>query len=96
MFHVPCSMTQDYEEINLLDYIKIIIKRWRIIAVIPLITMLLALCYTVFLTPKIYEARGLIEIGQVGGGLIKPLDQTLAPILTETNAKKILEQIQPE
>lgn len=89
-------MTSDYEEINLLDYIKILIKRWRIIAIIPLITMLAALGYTAFMAPKIYEARGLIKIGQVNGVLVESIDQTLTSILTQTTGKQILEQILPK
>jgi uncharacterized protein involved in exopolysaccharide biosynthesis len=86
----------DYEEINLLDYVKIIIKRWKIIVIIPLITIIIAAGYTVFMVPKVYEANGLIEIGQISGNLVEPIAQSTTLILTETTAKQILEQVQPK
>lgn len=89
-------MNQDYQEINLLDYIKVIIKRWKIIVVMPIILIMITACYVIAMTPKVYEAKGLIKIGQVSGSLIESIDQTLIPILTEKNAKQILEQILPE
>lgn len=97
MFRVPNSMTEDYQEINLLDYIKVIVKRWKIITVIPIIVILITAFYTISLTPKIYEANSLMQIGQVNSSIIEPTAQTIPRvILTENTAKKILEQIQTE
>ncbi len=53
------------QEINLMDYIKTIIRKWRMISIITLgITAIVFLVS--FLSPRIYELSTMIEIGGYG------------------------------
>ena len=58
-------MYMEEKEINLMDYIKTIIKRRRMILMITAATTLLVFLVS-FFSPKIYEISTIIEIGRYG------------------------------
>ena len=73
-------MEKQYEEeINLMDYIKIIIKRKKLILGISLIAILLASLFS-FLSAKTYKIDTVIEIGQVAGKQIEVADLIIGKI----------------
>ena len=50
------------QEINLMDYIKTVMRRWRMILAITAAATLLTFLVS-FLSPKIYEVSTIIEVG---------------------------------
>ncbi len=58
-------MQYEYDEINLIDYLKIIIKNKRIVLIFILIGVILGVTITLFL-PKTYKAETILEIGRYG------------------------------
>jgi len=59
------------DEIDLRDYINVIVKRKKVIIAIFLIAVFIAGILSYFVLPKAYEASSLIEIGKIKGGLIE-------------------------
>lgn len=51
----------EYEEINLMNYLKVIIKRKRLILGLFLISVVAVGVYSFFVTPKIYEINTVLE-----------------------------------
>ena len=72
---------EECEEINLTDYIKVIIKRKKMILVIFLLAMLVAAIYS-FLAPKVYKIDTSLEVGKVEntGSLVELPEQVVAKI----------------
>lgn len=63
------------DEINLMDYWRIISKRKKGIMAIVLIAVLITGIISEFVLPKIYEASGLVEIAKIKGeNLMNPAD----------------------
>lgn len=86
-------MQNDYQEINLVDWVKVILIRKKLIGIITLLTIVLAGGGALALTPPpLYETKGVIAIGKVNGELLDSVDQTRAFILTDKNGKYIAEQ----
>jgi len=64
----------EYEEIDLMDYIKVIIKRKRLIWTVFLVAVIIAGIFS-FISPKVYKIDTAIEIGQIGEqGVEAPAD----------------------
>jgi len=72
-------MPENNDEINLRDYIKVIIKRKWLIVGIALGAAILAATLS-FLTPKSYEADTILEIGKIGTSPIEPPSQLVEKI----------------
>jgi len=78
-------MQYEYDEINLIDYLKIIIKNKRIILIFILIGIILACGITLFLS-KTCKAETILEIGKYGqrlDSLFDPLEIISAAKFTE-------------
>jgi len=52
----------EYDEINLMDYLKVIIKRKRLIFAIFLIVVVVVGVYSFFVAQKVYEVNTLLEV----------------------------------
>lgn len=59
-----------YEEVDLIDYVKIIIKKWWLIISVSLIVVAVAGVWS-FLTPKLYRIDTVLEIGGFDNSLIE-------------------------
>jgi len=59
-----------YSEINLADYVRVILKRWKLIFLIFILAIISAFSFSIF-SPKIYKIDTSLEIGRVGGELIE-------------------------
>ena len=86
----------DYNEINLIDYIKVLIKRRKMIFFITCVVLLITA--TTFLAPKksLYEASAIIEVGAVFGNTLEEKAYTVAILQTESQAKYFLEKLYPD
>lgn len=89
-------MQEIYKEIDITDYLKVIIQRKKIIAGITGILIIAMILYTHVLATKHYQTDVLIQIGEVSGKLIFDVDQTKTQILTPQNAREILTTISEE
>jgi len=70
---------QEYEEIDLMDYVKVIIKRkWSILNVFLIIVILVGI-FT-WLTPKIYKIDTSLEVGKIGAELVESSSQVVEKI----------------
>lgn len=69
-----------YEEIDLMDYARVIIKRKRMIFVVFLITVIAVVVYSFFICPKVYQIDTLIEIGKISNSLIEQPTQIVEKI----------------
>ncbi len=57
-------MEQEYEEINLIDYVKVIIKRKKIIAIIFFLAVIIAGVLS-FVLPKVYKIDTTLSVGKI-------------------------------
>jgi len=57
------------EEVELKDYINVLVKRKRLIIVITLIAVLISGLLSYFVLPKVYEGSAIIQPAQVGSNL---------------------------
>jgi len=69
----------EYDEINLMDYVKVILKRKRLILVIFLIAVVAAGVFSYF-SPKVYKADAFLEIGKVGEKVLEEPGQIVEKI----------------
>jgi len=67
------------EEIDLMDYLKVIIKRKRLILTVFLVVIIVAGIFS-FLSPKVYEVGTTLEIGRIRGQIIEPIPQIIEKI----------------
>ncbi len=92
------------DEINLMDYVKVIRKRKKIIVGI-LFACVLTTTVTIFLAPKVYEASAVIRLGIIDEFLIskenaiyivrgqKILDSTIKKLKLDTDATKLKKMV---
>jgi len=91
---MPNQSNEQFDEIDLTEYIKVIIKSWRLIANIIALTLIVAvLAHFFLLSSQTYEASSLIKIGTINNKTIMDSTQTKQLLLTEHNARKILKQL---
>ncbi len=67
------------KEIDLMDYVKVILKRKRMILIVFLITIIVAGVFTWF-SPKVYKIDTSLEIGTIGGTAIEDPKQVMEKI----------------
>ncbi|MGQ9631382.1 MAG: Wzz/FepE/Etk N-terminal domain-containing protein [bacterium] len=66
-------------EVDLRDYIRVVVKRWKVVAIVFVAAVLTSAVVSYFFLPKVYEARATIEIGYYyGGGRFFPLEDVNA------------------
>ncbi len=83
---------QDEEEIDLRDYIEVLIKRkWAILAIF--LVAVIAAGVISFLTPPTYQAGNLIEIGQIKRAPLQSLEDLKAVFERISFLKKIEDEI---
>ena len=70
------------EEIDLMDYLKVIIKRRKLILAVFLIAIVAAGLFS-FLLPKVYKIDAVLEIGQVAETMIEAPSQVAEKITSE-------------
>ena len=86
-------MTDDYQEIDIAEYIKTILRYWKLIFNIMVIFIIISVIYTKFFTSKIYQSETLIKIGQIKEELIMTREQTVTQLFTNINVREILAKI---
>jgi len=67
------------DEIDLMDYVKVIFKRKWLILVIFLVAVIAAGVFSYFV-PKIYKIDSSLEIGQIGGQVVEAPEQVVEKI----------------
>lgn len=85
-------MSEEYQEINLIDYLRTIVKHRKMIIATALIIIGLSLIY-IFLKPNMYEAESLMKIGQIDNQAIDNKHLIITSIFTQQNLAEILEQV---
>jgi capsular polysaccharide biosynthesis protein len=69
----------EYDEIDLMDYVKVIIKRIRLILAVFL-AMTIAVIVASLVMPKIYKIETSLEIGSIGGAIVEVPSQIVEKI----------------
>ena len=69
----------EYEEIDLMDYVKVLLKRKRLIFVLFFLAVILAGVFS-FLMPKVYKIDTSLEIGSIGGQVVEAPGQVVEKI----------------
>lgn len=64
------------EEIDLIDYIKVIIKRWKLILTIFLVAVFVSAGLS-FTMPKTYQAEALVKTGKAEGKVLENTTETV-------------------
>lgn len=64
------------EEIDLIDYIKVIIKRWKLILAIFLVAIFVSTGVS-FILPKTYQTQAVVKIGKVEGAVLENIIETI-------------------
>ncbi len=59
------------EEIELMNYVKVIIKKWKLILGVFFIAVIFASFYSFFIAKKVYNVDAVLEIGSVSGVFIE-------------------------
>lgn len=73
-------MKEQYEEeIDLMDYVKIILKRKFFILALFLLSVIVAGIFSL-LFPKVHKIEAILEIGQVAGNIIESPEQTIGKV----------------
>lgn len=83
----------EYYEINLMDYVKVIIKRKQMIFGVLLVVLIAVAVYSFFICPKVYKIDTLIKIGKIGGTLIEEPGQLLEEIKAGAYNFPIIEKL---
>ena len=81
------------EEINLMDYIKVLLKRKWLILVVFLIAAIVAGAFSFFVAPKVYKIDTSLEIGGIDGQIIEEPSQVLGKIEGDVYGIKVREKL---
>jgi len=85
-------ISDEYEEIDLMDYIKALLKRKWLILVIFLGAAIVAGIFS-FLMPKVYKIDTAINIGEIGGKIIETPAETKGKIDSDVYGILIREKL---
>ncbi len=83
---------QEFDEIDLMDYVLVLIKRKWTIFGITLITIFIVALYS-FSLPSVYETDAILEIGEVESSLIEQLDQLKQKVQGDVYGLKIRQDL---
>lgn len=83
----------DDDEIDLIEYLKVIIKRKKLIIAIFLISTVSAALISYFVLPKQYEAISLIKIGIVRGQALEGIENIKVIFKSEATLQKIANKL---
>ncbi len=64
------NVQNQYDEINLADYVRVVFKRWKLVFLIFVMAVISAFVFSI-LSPKIYKIDNSLEIGRIGDALIE-------------------------
>lgn len=76
------NMNGNEDEINLVDIVRVIVKRKTLIIVLTLLSLLFALGAN-FMRPRAYRISTLLDIGNVRGGLVESKESIKSKILKD-------------
>ncbi|MBU2567402.1 MAG: hypothetical protein KJ967_01335 [Elusimicrobia bacterium] len=76
------------EEIDLIDYARVVLKHWKFIAVFVFVAVVSSVVVSLTL-PRMYEAKAVFRIGRIGNSLLESIETTREVI----NFLPILNQI---
>ena len=89
----PEKIQQEYEEIDLMDYVKVILKRkWLILAVF-FGAAIVAGVFS-FLMPKVYKIDTSLEVGQIAGEAVEVPGQVVEKIKSDVYGVFVREKLQ--
>ena len=89
----PEKIQQEYEEIDLMDYVKVILKRkWLILAVF--FGAAIAAGVFSFLMPKVYKIDTSLEVGQIAGEAVEVPGQVVEKIKSDVYGIFVREKLQ--
>jgi len=89
----PEKIQQEYEEIDLMDYVKVILKRkWLILAVF-FGAAIVAGVFS-FLMPKVYKIDTSLEVGQIAGEAVEVPGQVVEKIKSDVYGIFVREKLQ--
>jgi len=80
------------DEIDLMDYVKVILKRKVFILAVFLLVVIIAGIFS-FLSPKIYEVESVLEIGQVAEKVVEAPSQIIGKIEGDVYGTTIREKL---
>jgi len=83
----------EYDEIDLMDYVKVLLKRKWLILVMFLGAVIAAGVFS-FLMPKIYKIDTSLEIGQIAGGVVEAPGQVVEKIKGDVYGIFVREKLQ--
>lgn len=69
----------EYDEINLMDYVKVLIKRKWLILILGLVAVIAVSVFS-FYTPKTYKISTFLEVGTIGGEITEEPGQVVEKI----------------
>ncbi|MDA2921973.1 Wzz/FepE/Etk N-terminal domain-containing protein [Patescibacteria group bacterium AH-259-L07] len=82
------KQSQYEEEIDLRDYINVLLKRKKEILAIFFVVVILTAVISLIM-PKTFETKSLLKVGQIQGKNIESIGQTTATVLSLANLEKI-------
>lgn len=83
---------QEYGEINLIDYVRVLFKRRKLILVLVLLSVIGAVIFNWF-SEKVYENEIILEIGTIEENLIESPNQIIGKINSSIYKDSILEKL---
>lgn len=88
------KIKQEYEEIDLMGYVKVILKRKRLILAVFLAGAIIAGVFS-FITPKVYKVDTSLEIGKIGGeaGVLESPSQVVEKIKNDVYGGLVREKL---
>lgn len=89
-------MTDHYQELSLVHYVRIVMKRKKLIALIAVIVFLLSGLVYPYSLDSLYETESTLLIGSVANELVELKEQTTAIVLTEATVREMLASIDPK
>lgn len=83
--------SEEYQEINLVNYIRVIIKNWKAILIITIVCILLCFCLIQSsVSNPVYQVKSIIQIGSVQNELLESKSKLIATLLTIKTAEDAL------
>ncbi len=82
----------EYEEIDLMDYLKMLLKRKGLIFGLCLVAVMAAGIFS-FLTPKVYKINTILELGTIGGKIVEDPGEVVGKINSDIYTGQILRKL---
>lgn len=85
----------EYYEIDLMDYVKVLFKRKKLLIGIIIFSILCGLAYTL-LSSSTYKTEAILKPGRVGGSILEQPEETIAVLEQRSTLKEVLNNIDTE